>query len=124
MIYKLLSMRDQKPNGISVMPLNPMPRSGIISVAMKFQKVSPRLTPSKQIMQNCAIIWLAWQENPDVSRAARMLSIVLSAYSFIVTIIANSKAVSSRLTLLISSTSSTHLFRHSPSSGLKKSFLF
>jgi hypothetical protein len=108
MISKPLSMMDPKPNGISVMLLNPMPRSGTITAVMKSRKANPRLTRSKQIMQNCVITWLAWQDHPDVSLAVRMLSIVLSAYSFIVTIIANSKAASSQLTLLISSTSLTH----------------
>jgi hypothetical protein len=89
MISKPLSMMGQKPNGISVMPLIRMPRSGTISVAMKFQKANRRHTPWKQIMQNCAITWLAWQENPDVSRAARMPFTVLSAYSFTATTVAN-----------------------------------
>jgi len=89
MTSKPLSMMDQKPNGISVMLLIRMPRSGTILVAMKFQKANRRHTPWKQIMRNYAIIWLAWQENPDVSRVAHMLSTVLSAYSFIATTVAN-----------------------------------
>ena len=90
-----------------------MPRSGTISVAMKFQKARPRLTPWKQIMQNCVITWLAWQDHPDVSLAARMHSTVLSVYLSTATIIDNLKAASSRITLFTSWTSLTHQFRHS-----------
>ena len=108
MISKLLSMMDQKQNGISVMLLIRMPRYGTITAVMKPRKANRRHTPWKQIMQNYVITLLAWLENPDVSRAARMPSIVLSAYSFTATTVANSKAASSRLTLLISSTSLTH----------------
>jgi hypothetical protein len=82
-------MMGQKPNGISVMRLIRMPRSGTITVVMKSRKANPRLTPWKQIMQKCAITWLAWQENPDVSHAARMHSTVLSDYSFTATTVAN-----------------------------------
>jgi hypothetical protein len=89
MTFKPLSMMDRKQNGISVMLLIRMPRSGTISVVMKFQKANRRHTPWKQIMQNCAITWLAWQENPDVSRAAHMPSTVLSAYSFTAITVAN-----------------------------------
>jgi tRNA U34 5-methylaminomethyl-2-thiouridine-forming methyltransferase MnmC len=108
MIFKPLSMMDQKPNGISVMLMIHMPRSGTISAAMKSHKASLRLTQWKQIMQNCAITWLAWQDHPAVSLAVRMHSTVLSAYSFTATTVANSKAVNSQITLFTSSTSLTH----------------
>jgi hypothetical protein len=89
MTFKPLSMMGRKPNGISVMLLKRMPRSGTISVAMKFQKANRRHTPWKQIMQNCVITWRAWQEDPDASRVARMPSTVLSAYSFTAITVAN-----------------------------------
>lgn len=89
MISKPLSMMDQKPNGISVMLLIRMPRSGTITAGMKSRKANRKHTLWKQITQNCVITWLAWQENPGVSRAARMHSTVLSAYSFTATTVAN-----------------------------------
>jgi hypothetical protein len=95
MICKPLSMMDRKPNGISMTLLIHMPRSGTITVVMKSHKANPRLTQSKQIMRNRAIIWLAWQDHLDVSLAVSMHSSVLSAYSFTATTIANSKAASS-----------------------------
>jgi hypothetical protein len=101
-------MMDQKPNGISVMLLRHMPRSGTMMVVMKSRKAKPRLTPWKQIMQNYAIIWLAWQDHLDVSLAARMHSIVLSAYSFIASTIVNSKVANSQTILSTSWTSLTH----------------
>jgi hypothetical protein len=89
MIFKQLSMMDPKPNGISVMLLIRMPRSGTITAGMQSRKANRKHTPWKQITQNCAITWLAWQENPDVSRAARMHSTLLSAYSFTAKTVAN-----------------------------------
>jgi hypothetical protein len=89
MIFKRLSMMGPKPNGISVMLLLRLPRSGTITAGMQSRKANRRHTPWKQIMQNCAITWLAWQENPDVSRAAGMHSTVLSAYSVTATTVAN-----------------------------------
>jgi hypothetical protein len=80
---------DQKPNGISVMFSIHMPRSGTITVVMKSQKANPRPAPWKQIMQNCTISWLVWQDHPGVSLAVPMNSTALFAYSFIATIIAN-----------------------------------
>jgi tRNA U34 5-methylaminomethyl-2-thiouridine-forming methyltransferase MnmC len=94
MIFKPLLMMDRKPSGISVMLLIRMLRSGTTTVDMKSHKVSLRPTLWKQIMQNCAITWLAWQDHRDVSLVARMHFIVLFAYSFTATIIVSSKAVS------------------------------
>ena len=114
MIFKPLSMMDQKPNGISVMLLYRMPRSGTITAVMKFRKANPRFTQWKQMMQNCAITWLAWQDPHAVSLAVLMHSIVLSVYSFMVTTIANSKDASFHTTPSTSWILLTHLFRHSP----------
>ena len=103
----------RRQNGITVTGSMLTNGSGITLAGMKFQRANRKLTPLKETMQNCVIIWPASLANHVAFLGAPMHWNVPCAYLFIVSTAGNFTNNASQIILLTSWTLLTHYFSHS-----------